>query len=652
MEAAAHGHSTLGIPKSVGEEFVKADDAKPLSTKAAGILFLTDDDNVLFLKRGPGGDHPGEWCFPGGTQEDGESAEDTAVRETKEELGFCPDGQRVVLARRISVNESAEPVGVEIHPVPELGGKVDFTTFLQRVDETFSPKLNGEHTAWAWAKKSTPPEPLHPGARVGLERLDMDELGIARAMAAGDLTSPQRYMNVWLWAMRITATGMAYRKGRDEYVWRDGDHYLNDEFLARCNGLPVIWEHPKRATMDSDEFGGRIVGTVFIPYLQDKDVWGIVKVYDDKAAKAMLDGQLSTSPCVVLRDPEKGKVTLDDGSTLLVEGKPSLLDHLAICDLGVWDKAGPPTGVLNDLLEERADSMTDDEKVAAADKARKDADEKARMDADAGVKLDKLLSCIDSMNARMDAWEDDKKKADAARKDAEDKKEEEAKKADAFPEDLKKKADAAKKDGDMEGDTGDTMADKRKDSGDGDEEDEKLKKRAEEEKAREDAARKDSALATQNVELNRRLAAMEALLAPRPDVDRNKLVAEQARADAVYMAFGERAPEPMSGETPLAYKIRMTRPLLKHSARWKSQADGLHRLPVDVLDTIQSDVYADAELAARNPADVEPGTLREIVKTDPRTGQRMSTFVGRGTFIGGLKRPVRRVIGINTKAGA
>jgi len=25
MQAAAHGHSTLGIPKSVGKEFVKAD---------------------------------------------------------------------------------------------------------------------------------------------------------------------------------------------------------------------------------------------------------------------------------------------------------------------------------------------------------------------------------------------------------------------------------------------------------------------------------------------------------------------------------------------------------------------------------------------------------------------------------------------------
>jgi hypothetical protein len=42
MEAAAHGHSTLGIPKSVGEEFVNADKSRKDSSDngdCAGILF-------------------------------------------------------------------------------------------------------------------------------------------------------------------------------------------------------------------------------------------------------------------------------------------------------------------------------------------------------------------------------------------------------------------------------------------------------------------------------------------------------------------------------------------------------------------------------------------------------------------------------------
>lgn len=27
---------------------------------------------------------------------------------------------------------------------------VDYTTFLKKVDSEFTPKLNEEHTAWAW----------------------------------------------------------------------------------------------------------------------------------------------------------------------------------------------------------------------------------------------------------------------------------------------------------------------------------------------------------------------------------------------------------------------------------------------------------------------------------------------------------------------
>ena len=74
---------------------------------------------------------------------------------------------------------------------------VDFTTFLMRVPEEFAPKLNDEHDGWAWSPLATPPEPLHPGCRIALERLAMNELDVARAIADGRLASPQRYENVW-----------------------------------------------------------------------------------------------------------------------------------------------------------------------------------------------------------------------------------------------------------------------------------------------------------------------------------------------------------------------------------------------------------------------------------------------------------------------
>jgi hypothetical protein len=194
----------------------------------------------------------------------------------------------------------------------------------------------------------------------------MDELGIAEAMAAGDLASPQRYMNVWLFAIRITGTGVSYRRQLDEHVYRLPDNYLNERFLKRCNSLEVIWLHPtKTATLTSAEFGNRVIGSIFLRYIREDEVWGIAKIYDDDCAEAMREQQLSTSPTVVFRESDSTQLEAEDGSTLLIEGKPILLDHVAICPLGVWDKGGAPAGI------SRGDeAMTDDEKKRE-DRAKK-----------------------------------------------------------------------------------------------------------------------------------------------------------------------------------------------------------------------------------------------------------------------------------------
>lgn len=100
--------------------------------RAAGIMFVDPDGAVLMLKRGPGSDYPGMWCFPGGTTEEGETAEQTAERECIEELGFMPKGRKFVLTRSVT-------------------GNVDYTTFMQSVPKKFIPEINGEHTAFMWA---------------------------------------------------------------------------------------------------------------------------------------------------------------------------------------------------------------------------------------------------------------------------------------------------------------------------------------------------------------------------------------------------------------------------------------------------------------------------------------------------------------------
>ena len=299
-------------------------DGSPL--KAAGILFVADDGRVLLTRR-VGRDHAGEWAFPGGGVEDGESAEECARRETVEETALRYGGPLSLWTRRIKDG-------------------VDFTTFIGR-SEQFVPQLNEEHDIFTWARPETALAtlPLHPGAAVALQRFDMDELGIAKAMVAGDLVSPQRYENLLLVALRITGTGAAYRSGIDEYVWRDPSLYLNDEFLERCQGLTVIWEHPKKRMMNSKEFNRRVIGSVMIPYIkpEEREVWGIAKVYDEEAVEALSTEQWSTSPGVKLKTSMSQK--LEDGSKLLLEGDIRLLDHIAVCTLGVWDKAGPASGV-------------------------------------------------------------------------------------------------------------------------------------------------------------------------------------------------------------------------------------------------------------------------------------------------------------------
>jgi 8-oxo-dGTP pyrophosphatase MutT (NUDIX family) len=348
--------------------------------RAAGILFLTKDGSgALFCKRGNGASNPGEWACPGGHIEDGETPIQAAIRETMEEAGIKVDEKDLTLLCRSIANaevaagaSSAQlpeetginPAGAGLPPTDAIvvpGEQVDFTTFLCRVPEAFLPKLNYEHTGFAWASLDTPPEPLHPGMRLAIERMTMDELGIARAMTEGRLPSPQRYQNVTLWNMRITGTGVSYRPSLNEFVYRPPEHYLNPDFLARIGGLSAIVEHPDAAVMDSKEFSARVVGSLMIPYIKaaEEEVWGIVRVYDDWTNAALEKEDASTSPTVLLRQGESTKMKLEDGSTLLMEGAPALVDHIAILPFsgkGVWDKAGPPVGVDRSGVEAHADS--------------------------------------------------------------------------------------------------------------------------------------------------------------------------------------------------------------------------------------------------------------------------------------------------------
>lgn len=590
----------------------------------AGIIFVTKDGRGLFLKRSS--EHKrniGVYGLPGGHFKKGETAKECAIRECIEEIGNRPEGELVEINRQLIPVDGDES---------NFTKETDYTTFMQVVDTDFFCLLNNEHTAYVWAPLDNPPEPLHPNLRQTLQKMYADELGIAEMMMSGATTSPQKYGKMWLFDIRITGTGLSYRSGPEEFVWRDKSLYLNDRFLKRCQGLPVIFEHPKKSTLDTKEYVERNIGSIFLPYIKGEEVWCISRIYDDFAAEIMRNNQLSTSPAVVLYGDD-AKFTNGD-NILLIEGKPKILDHLAICFVGVWDKGEKPTGVVSSTAEDKVMADADEKAAAleaarksdeAAAKAKKDADEadfkkkdaeaKAKADAEEKEKADGLTNRMDAFNKRVDAFEEmekekEAKKADKrARKDAK-----KAAKADAE----KAAADQVKKDADEK-----------------------------EKKEKDDAAK---AKADAEGDVRKRIADVEARLPKQmTDSDYQAMADAQSKADRVCLMHGIRALRPMDGENLMAYRRRLAGGLKEHSPAWK---DIDLRVIADdqAFSNIENTIYADAETAGLNPVAPSEDYLREIIEQDV-TGRKISKFVGRpSAWMNQFAAPRRKLVGIRNNS--
>lgn len=468
----------------------------------------------------------GTWCQPGGTIEPGELAIDAARREVLEETGYQYDGL--------------------LTPHSVYG---DYLTYRADVLEQFEAKLNDESLAAGWFHIDDLPKPLHQPFAEMLAQQALNETDVAALIADGTLSSPQYFYNMWMFAIRVTGTGVTWRSADQEMTFRNPDDYLTPEFLQRVAGVPLIWLHPEKRTLDSDEFTKRVIGTLTNAWVADKgEVWAVARVYDAEAAEIMATRQLSTSPTV--KFSEVAKSIIVDGQPLLVEPSPELLDHVAICEQGVWDKLLNPTGVKSDSIPNEAEIMDEAKFVELFNK------------------------CMDARMAKADEEKAAKEKADA----------EEAvkkEKADAEAEEAKAKADA--------------------------EEAECMAK----EKA-------DSQLRQEIADLRSRIPTELS------DEERNEVADAQVKADSVFSSFGKRAPIPLSGEKPLAYRRRLMIQLQERSPDFKS-VDLSAIADSALLSVAEKTIYADAQKSAS--LSIGPGMLREIKRADA-TGRQISTFEG------------------------
>lgn len=492
----------------------------------------------------------GTWCPPGGTVEPGELAIDAARREVLEEVGYQYDG-----------------------PLTPHSVYGDYLTFRAEVPERFEAKLNDESLAAGWFHIDDLPKPLHQPFAEMLAQQALNETEVAALIADGTLSSPQFFINMWMFAIRVTGTGVTWRSADQQMAFRNPDDYLTPEFLQRVAGVPLIWLHPEKNKLDSDEFAKRVIGTLTNSWVADNgEVWAIARVYDAEAAEIMATRQLSTSPTVTFSEMQDSIIKID-GQPLLVEGSPVLLDHVAICEQGVWDKLLAPTGVKSDSIPNEAEKMDEEKIVALINKA-----------------IDARMAKADSEAADLKAKADAEEAAKKEKADAEAKEAEEAKaKADAEEKAAKEKADAeAKAKADAE---------------------------AEEKAAKEKA---DSELRQQIADLRSRIPTELS------DEERNEVADAQVKADSVFSCFGKRAPVPLSGEKPLAYRRRLMIQLQEHSPDFKS-VDLSSIADSALLSVAEKTIYADAQKSAS--LSVGPGMLREIKRADA-TGRQISTFEG------------------------
>jgi hypothetical protein len=168
-----------------------------------------------------------------------------------------------------------------------------------------------------------------------------------------------------------------------------------------------------------------------------------------------------------------------------------------------------------------------------------------------------------------------------------------------------------------------------------------------------DDDKKDDAVKDDAADLRRQLATqastiarLETMLKPKSDEEHAAFADAQARADAVFSAFGLRAPRPLEGEVLADYRRRLATKLKSHSHVWK--AVKFSQLPDEAFAIAESQVYADAATAASNPVDLKAGELRMVTKIDPATGVRSNVFYGSESFVKSMGRPGRRVQSFRT----
>jgi len=119
----------------------------------------------------------------------------------------------------------------------------------------------------------------------------------------------------------------------------------------------------------------------------------------------------------------------------------------------------------------------------------------------------------------------------------------------------------------------------------------------------------------------------------------------QERADDSLTPWNIRAPAPVLGEDVSVYRRKLAAKLKRLLPEEHELRKIQYRTLNDTaLAALEPQLYQTVRDIALDPASVPRGTMREVVKVDPKNGHKEIHFVGRESFVRDFTRPGRQVV--------
>lgn len=119
----------------------------------SGGMFLAKSTQKFLLLLRTQGKTAGTWGLAGGKKEPLDiTPHDVLMREISEEIGFVPNIIKTVPLELYSSNDNM----------------FNYHTYVIIVNDEFIPKLNQEHSGYAWVEMNMWPRPLHNGLKTTL----------------------------------------------------------------------------------------------------------------------------------------------------------------------------------------------------------------------------------------------------------------------------------------------------------------------------------------------------------------------------------------------------------------------------------------------------------------------------------------------------